>query len=96
MLYKNLERDPEDSYTLFQIGQSEFILGNHEKAVTFYERGLASDPSPEFIYVQVMIISLAKAYVKVGREKEALALMDRYADDARQRSSSSPMQVLPG
>ena len=26
-----------------------------------------------------MIISLAKAYVKVGREKEALALMDCYA-----------------
>ena len=83
LLYKNLERDPDDSYTLFQIGQSEFILGNHEKAVTFYERGLASDPSPEFIYVQVMIISLAKAYVKVGREKEALALMDRYAGRCR-------------
>ena len=30
-----------------------------------------------------MIISLAKAYVKVGREKEALALMDRYAGRCR-------------
>lgn len=80
LLYKNLERKPEDSYTLFQIGQSEFILGNHEKAVTFYEKGLSSDPSPEFIYVQVMIMSLAKAYVKVGREADALSLMNRYAD----------------
>ena len=83
LLYKNLEKNPDEPYTLFQIGQSEFILGNHEKAVTFYEKGLSYDPSPEFIYVQVMIISLAKAYVRVGREKEALALMDRYAGQCR-------------
>lgn len=83
LLYKNLEKNPDDAYTLFQIGQSEYILGNHEKAVAFYERGLATNPSPEFIYVQVMIISLAKAYVKIHREPEALALMDRYAGQCK-------------
>lgn len=79
LLYKNLEKHPDDGYTLFQIGQSEYILGHHEKAITFYEKALEENPSPEFIYVQVMIVSLAKVYVRVGREKEALALMDRYS-----------------
>lgn len=79
MLYKNLEKNPQDAYTKFQIGQSEFILGHYEKAVTFYEKGLAENPSPEFIYVQIMIMSLAKTYVKVGRNQDAAALMEKYS-----------------
>lgn len=80
LLYKNLEDNPNDPYTLFQIGQSEFIRGNLEKAVEYYEQAIAQDPSPDYMYVQMLIISLAKAYVQVDRQPEALAFMDRYAD----------------
>lgn len=83
MLYKNLEKNPQDAYTKFQIGQSEFILGNYEKAVTFYEKGLEGNPSPEFIYVQIMIMSLAKTYVKVGRNQDAAALMEKYSGQCK-------------
>lgn len=83
LLYANLQNNPEEAYTLFQIAQSEFILGNTEKAVEFYEKGLALDPSPELIYVQVMIMSLAKAYVKIDREQDALTLMNKYADKCK-------------
>lgn len=80
MLYKSLEDNPEEPYTLFQIAQSEMILENYERAAEYYEKSLALDPSPEFIYVQVMIVALAKAYVKIERQPDALALMNRYAD----------------
>lgn len=83
MLYKSLEQNPKEPYTLFQIAQSEMILENYEKASEYYEKSLALDPSPEFIYVQVMIVSLAKAYVKSGREAEALELMNRYAEQCK-------------
>lgn len=83
LLYKNLEKNPEDAYTCFQIAQSEFILGKYDRAISFYERGLKENPSPEFIYVQVMITSLAKAYVKQERYQEAIQLMDRYADTCK-------------
>ncbi|MBE5876020.1 MAG: glycosyltransferase family 2 protein [Lachnospiraceae bacterium] len=83
LLYRNLKDNPAEPYTLFQIAQSEFILGNNEKAIECYEKGLALEPSPEFVYVQVMIISLAKAYVKVDREPDALELMNRYADSCK-------------
>lgn len=83
LLYKNLEMKPDDAYTYFQIAQSEFMLGNYDKSILFYETGLSLEPSPEFIYVQVMIISLAKAYVKVNRCDEAVALMERYADQCK-------------
>ena len=83
MLYKNLENDPDDAYTCFQIAQSEFIIGEYEKAVYFYEKGLDQNPSPEFIYVQVMIMSLAKTYVKVGRCEDAMHLMEKYAKQCK-------------
>ena len=83
MLYKSLEQNSKEPYTLFQIAQSEMILENYETAAEYYEKSLALGPSPEFIYVQVMIVSLAKAYVKSGREAEALALMNRFADTCK-------------
>lgn len=80
MLYQNLEKNPDDPYTYFQIGQSELILGNVEEAIVNYEKGISYEPSIEYIYVQIMIISLAKAYVKAGRAADALTLMDRYCN----------------
>lgn len=83
MLYKNLETNPDEAYTCFQIGQSEFILGNYEKAATFYERGLAKEASIEYVYVQVMVTSLAKAYVKLKRYQDAVEVMEKYADQCK-------------
>lgn len=83
LLYKNLENKPEDAYTYFQIAQSEFILGNYDKAISFYEKGLSFQPSAEYIYVQVMITSLAKAYVKCGQYEAAMNLMEKYADQCK-------------
>ncbi|MFG6369398.1 MAG: glycosyltransferase [Lachnospiraceae bacterium] len=78
ILYESLEKTPDNPYLLFQIGQSEFILKNYEKAITYYERGLSMKPPLNYTYVQIMIISLARAYVQVGREADALACMNQY------------------
>lgn len=83
LLYRNLEEKPKDLYTLFQIGQSEFIIGNYEKAISFYEKAVEQNPSTQYFFVQILIMSLAKAYVQVGREEDALALMDRYAGECK-------------
>ena len=83
ILYHALETTPEDPYLLFQIGQSEFILKNNEKAIECYEKGLAMEPPVNYIYVQIMIMSLARAYVQVDREADALACMDKYAEQCK-------------
>ena len=83
LLYQNLEKDPEEPYTLFQIGQSEFIIGNCEKAIAYYEKAMSQNLSTQYYYVQILIMSLAKAYMQVGREADALALMDRYAGECK-------------
>lgn len=83
MLEKRLASNPDDPYTWFQIGQSELALDHTGKAVACYEKGLSYQPPAEYVYVQAMVIALAKSYVKLGREKDALALMDSYSSSCR-------------
>ena len=83
MLYQALESRPQDAYTLFQIGQSEFIIGNYEKAVESYEKALSTEPNIDLTYVQILIESAAKAYCQVDREADALTLMNKYAKDIK-------------
>lgn len=84
MLYKSLETaDNRDSYTYFQIGQSEYILDHVETAIEYYEKGMQCEINPEMLYVQIMITSLAKAYVQTGAADKALQLMEQYAEKCK-------------
>ncbi|MCM1184648.1 MAG: glycosyltransferase family 2 protein [Roseburia sp.] len=78
LLHHALETEGETPYLCFQIGQSELVLEHCEEAARFYERGLSCNPDCSLLYVHNMIEGLAKAYVMTGREREALALMERY------------------
>jgi glycosyltransferase involved in cell wall biosynthesis len=83
MLYAEYEKNPNNPYILFQIGQSETIIGNFQKSITYFEKALELNPSPELLYVQMAILGLAKAYTNVGAPADALALMNRYADKCK-------------
>ena len=78
ILYQALDKNPEDAYLCFQIGQSEFILHHYEKAVTYYERGMELAPPLDAPYMQIMIMSLARAYIELDKRHEALELMNQY------------------
>ena len=83
ILHALLEKKPDDPYTLFQIGQSEYILDEYEKSKEYYEKALSYNPSTECLYVQIMIESLAKNYIKLGMNDEAISLMETYADKCK-------------
>lgn len=78
LLYHQLSKQGESAYLCFQIGQSELVLENYEKAILYYERGLAFDEPRNLTYVQTMIEGLAKAYIGAGHRSDALALMEHY------------------
>jgi tetratricopeptide (TPR) repeat protein len=80
LLRKELEQKPDDPYTLFQIGQSEYILKDYESAVDCFERALDNDLDYTLDYVILLICDLAAGYGRLGRQKDALALMEKYAD----------------
>lgn len=80
LLYKRLEEMPEDVYTLFQIGQSEYNKGNIDLAIEFYEKSLSYEPDEKILYVQMCIYALASCYIDKGESNKALELMNKYAD----------------
>ena len=79
LLYKALESSPDSGYHYFQIGQSNFVLGNIDAAIEAYETGMRLFDSTDKLYVAEMILSLAKAYSQKGRFADALELLEKYS-----------------
>lgn len=78
LLRKMEKQGKGDSYLYFQIGQSEYILQHYEDAIAAYEKAMTYEFNTDNVYVQVMITSLAKAYVKVNRMQDAIDLLAKY------------------
>ena len=83
LLLQELEKNPDDSYMNFQVGQSSLIINDLETAAEHLERGLKNNPGVDRVYVQVMIVSLAKCYHRMGRTEDALTLLETYEKDCR-------------
>ena len=83
ILHKSLEKNPNDPYMLFQLGQSEYILQDIDASIEHMKKALEYAPSTDFSYVQILITSLAQIYRDVGRNQEALDLMETYKDSCK-------------
>lgn len=80
LLQKQLETDLKNAYAWFQMGQSQFILNNYEKAVEAYEISLSLDSNPNKYYVEILLESLSKIYAVVGRPEDALKVLLEHAE----------------
>jgi tetratricopeptide (TPR) repeat protein len=79
LLGKTLEKEPDNPYILFQMGQSEYIIGNKEESIVYYERALQQNPRLDLQYVHLLIYDTAMAYKETGRAKQAMEFMEKYA-----------------
>ena len=83
MLYKALEADPQNTYLLFQAGQSESMRKNYEKAIELYEKALPMIETISCEYEQSIVTSLSVAYVKTKQNDKAVALMQKYENQCQ-------------
>lgn len=80
LLGKQLEKDPRDPYIWFQIGQSQFVLTNYDKAADAYEMSLSLNPDMDRFFAEYLIESLSKAYLNLDRAQKAVNLLLKYAE----------------
>lgn len=78
LLYKALESDPDNAYYHFQVGQSQYVLGDIDAAIRAYEKSMRLTNDMENLYVPELIMSLARAYCQKDRLPEALELLEKY------------------
>lgn len=74
LLFHELERDPENPYLYFQIGQSYNMIYDYDNSYIYYGKALEYDVDPQEEWVQMMIIAYANALLHTGRQEEALQL----------------------
>ena len=79
LLEESIEENPNNGYYYFQVGQSNFVLGDVDKAIEAYEKGMSLIDNLDNMYVPEMIMSLAKGYKAKQRYADALELVEKYA-----------------
>lgn len=80
LLLKELEREPDNPYIYFQIGQSYLLSRDEEKALEYFEKGLAFDVDPKLEWVGMLITGYGQCLLSVGRNEDALNLSGIYDD----------------
>ncbi len=78
LLEKELEADNHNPYTLFQLGQSYYMLEDYEKAQKYYDLGLSEDVDPRLDYVNTMVVSYGYTMIELKQYKKALELEGLY------------------
>lgn len=78
LLEKELLSNAEDPYLYYQLGQSYRRLKQYEKALTYFNAGLALEVNPELDYVQSMVESYGYTLLDLNLRKEALQLVNIY------------------
>lgn len=80
LLEKELKMQGDDPYLYFQLGQSYRRLHDHEKALGYFDAGLAMDVDPALDYVQTMVESYGYTLLDLNRASDALNLLGVYEE----------------
>lgn len=78
ILFRELEKNPEDTYLYYQIGKSYSIIEDYEKAYEFYGKGLEYEIDPRLDYIKEMVIGYGYSMLNTGRTDEALGFENIY------------------
>lgn len=86
LLFKEVEKHPDDPYFYFQIGQSYNSISDYENAYIYYKKAFELPINPKQPWLPVMVQAYIRAMNATGRSKEAVdffePLYDLFADDA--------------
>lgn len=78
LLFSMLEKDPENAYVLFQIGQAYFMADDYEAAYPYLRKSLLLEAQPTYEYVHNLVISYGYCLLHTERLEEAMNLLQLY------------------
>lgn len=80
LLKRELKENPNDPYTLFQLGQSHFQRRDYETAISWYEKAMAQSLNYKSQAAQLVVYNWIDCLNILQRSKEALAILPHYDD----------------
>lgn len=78
LLFKMLQKEPDNPYLYFQIGQSYNVLGDNENAAKYFGKALTYDLDPNLEYVKMCVTAYGYALLDLGRYDEVLQFENIY------------------
>lgn len=78
ILFRELEKNPDDQYTLFQIGQSYNVISEYEKAYPYYKKAMSMPLRPDMEYHHIMLSAFGYVLLYTNRLSEAMELFQYY------------------
>lgn len=81
LLFKEIERNPTESYFYFQVAQSYNLIADYEQAYIYYKKAFELPLNLDNYWVHVMAINFINVCVQTGRAAEALALYSPIYND---------------
>lgn len=86
LLFQEIERQPDNAYLYFQVGQSYNMISDYEKACPYYHKAFTLPLIVEQEWVQAMAIAYINCLTHLGRAQEAVdffePIYDRFTTDA--------------
>lgn len=77
ILLKELEKDPQNAYLLFQTGKTYDFENDSEKALTYYVKAISSPYfNPEEEYTIHLLLAYGNCLLDTGHYEAALSMMD--------------------
>lgn len=74
LLLIQANKNPNDPYTYFQLGQCYNMVHDVEKSLEFYEKAMSLNIDSSLEYTQMLITAYGYALMKTGRLEDALSL----------------------
>lgn len=78
LLEKDYQNNPDDPYTLFQLGSTLRLLKRQREALFYFEQALSIDLNPALDYVKTLIDSYGYTLLDLNMPKKALELSGIY------------------
>lgn len=78
LLLLELEKDPQNPYLHFQVGQSHMLMRDEENALLCFQKALSCNPDPAADYTHILLYNYGHLLLEQGRAKEASFLPAYY------------------
>lgn len=72
LLMQELEKNPDDPYLYFQIGQEYYCMDDYENAASYYGKVLTYDLPPTMEYLRMTVQAYGNCLLQLDRIEEAL------------------------
>lgn len=84
LLMRELERDAENPYLYFQVGQSYMLMRDQENALLYFRKAMERKPNPHADYTHILLYNYGHLLLEQGNTTEAAILLtyhDYYRDN---------------